>query len=88
MSFFELLSNVKTMWDIFSIFRSLLRISELYPTLPGDVQSEILNSQKGAKSRQIGPVIISRIFCCKKKGGTPTCKNVPNWFPEALLIFI
>ena len=27
-------------------------------------------------------------FFAAKKGGTPTCKNVPNWFPEALLIFI
>ena len=62
-----ILSNVKTRCDVFSIFCGLLRISEIYPTLPGDVQSEILNSQKGAKSRQIGPVIISRIFCCKKK---------------------
>ena len=66
-SLFQLLSNVKTRFDIFSIFCGLLRISELYPTLPRDVQSEILNSRKGAKSRQIGPVIISRIFCCKKK---------------------
>jgi hypothetical protein len=27
-------------------------------------------------------------FFAAKKGDTLTCKNVPNWFPEALLIFI
>ena len=60
----------KKLEDFFSKICGLLRMSELYPTLPRDVQSEILNSRKGAKSRQIGPVIISRIFCCKKRRHT------------------